>query len=302
MFRAATFFLFACAALATPAARAADLTPQQKQEMRTIYDKATRAYDVGKYAEAIEEYQKAYEIGGDPPMLYNIAQAYRLNNQPTEAVRFYKRYLQRAPNARNREDVERKIAEQEKIIEEQKKLQPPAPPVTPVAPPVTAVPATPAPSTVGPPSPQPAIPAPSTMPETPPPAPVPVATSEGMSTTRLIVGLGLIGLGAAAGVVAGLEGMSARNKGDTLTSQSKMGGTIEFDPNIEKDAKNADKALIGLAIGAGALAAAGVIVLVTGGSSAEASSPEATPVPTARANVVPWLGAGLVGAGADIRF
>ena len=130
IYRAATLFLFACAALAAPAARAAELTPQQKQEMRLIYDKATRAYDVGKYAEAIEEYQKAYEIGGDPPMLYNIAQAYRLNNQPVEAVRFYKRYLQRAPNARNREDVERKIAEQEKILEEQKKLQPPAPPVT----------------------------------------------------------------------------------------------------------------------------------------------------------------------------
>src|SRR5204863_8139914 len=115
--RITTLVLLTCSLLAGPAvrvARAADLSPQQKQEMRVLYDKATRAYDVGKYAEAIEEYQKAYEIGGDPPMLYNIAQAYRLNNQPTEAVRFYKRYLQRAPNARNREDVERTIAEQEK--------------------------------------------------------------------------------------------------------------------------------------------------------------------------------------------
>src|SRR4029079_2850975 len=95
IYRAATLFLFACVALAAPAARAADLTPQQKQEMRTIYDRATRADDVGKYAEAIEEYQKAYEIGGDPPMLYNIAQAYRLNNPPTEAVRVSTRYTAR---------------------------------------------------------------------------------------------------------------------------------------------------------------------------------------------------------------
>ena len=58
-----------------PAARAAELTPQQKLEMKQLYERATRAYDVGKYNEAIEEYQKAYEIGGDPPMLYNIAQA-----------------------------------------------------------------------------------------------------------------------------------------------------------------------------------------------------------------------------------
>src|SRR5258708_6919386 len=55
-----------------PAARAAELTPQQKLEMKQLYERATRAYDVGKYNEAIEEYQKAYEIGGDPPILYNI--------------------------------------------------------------------------------------------------------------------------------------------------------------------------------------------------------------------------------------
>jgi tetratricopeptide (TPR) repeat protein len=304
MLRVATSFLFACCMLAGPAlrvARAADLSPQQKQEMRVLYDKATRAYDVGKYAEAIEDYQKAYEIGGDPPMLYNIAQSYRLNNQPTEAVRFYKRYLQRAPTARNREDVERKIAEQEKIIEEQKKIQPPPPP------PVTTTPGTgtpitpvPPPTTVGPPSPQPVIPAPSTTPETPVPAPAPAATSEGLSTTRLIVGLGLIGLGAVAGVVAGVEGMAAKDKSDSLTTASKMGGAIEFNPNIEKDGKNADKALIGLAIAGGVLAAAGVVVLLTGGSSEVSAEP--APVPTARANFVPWLGAGIVGAGADIRF
>ena len=81
----------------------------KKLEMKQLYERATRAYDVGKYNEAIEEYRKAYEIGGDPPMLYNIAQAYRLNDEPEEAVRFYRRYLQRAPNARNREDVERKF-------------------------------------------------------------------------------------------------------------------------------------------------------------------------------------------------
>ncbi len=83
--------------------------------MKLHYQRATRAYDLQKYTEAIDEYQKAYEISGDPPMLYNIAQAYRLADQPAEAVRYYRRFLQRMPNARNREDVERKIADQEKL-------------------------------------------------------------------------------------------------------------------------------------------------------------------------------------------
>src|SRR5258708_4232809 len=114
-------FFVLLAVVAGPAARAAELTPQQKLEMKQLYERATRAYDVGKYNEAIEEYQKAYEIGGDPPMLYNIAQAYRLNDQPNEALRFYRRYLQRAPNARNREDVDRKIADLETVVDERKK-------------------------------------------------------------------------------------------------------------------------------------------------------------------------------------
>jgi hypothetical protein len=280
-------------------ARAADLTPQQKAEMRTIYDRATRAYDVGKYAEAIEDYQKAYEIGGDPPMLYNIAQAYRLNNQPGEAIRFYKRYLQRAPSARNREDVERKIAEQEKIIEDQKKLQPPPPPVTP---PVTTTPSTTTPpvTPVGPPSPQPLIPPPAAT-ETPVAPPPVVPAEEPISRTRTIVGWSLIGAGVASGVVAGIFGAKAKDKSDQLTSMSKMGGSVEFDATIETDGKNANTTMIICAAGGGALVATGIIILLTGGGSSEAPT-ESAPVSTARATITPWLGGGLVGAGADFRF
>src|SRR5882724_3752941 len=158
--------LFVLLAMAVgPAARAAELTSQQKQDMKLLYERATRAYDVGKYNEAIEEYQKAYEIGGDPPMLYNIAQAYRLNDQPNEALRFYRRYLQRAPSARNREDVERKIADLERTVEERRKAGAVATPPPLTAPPLGApalpaavapapVPAPPPAGLVGPPAPQ----------------------------------------------------------------------------------------------------------------------------------------------------
>ena len=113
------------------------MTQAQKDEVKLHYQRATRAYDLQKYQEAIDEYQKAYEISGDPPMLYNIAQAYRLADQPAEAVRYYRRFLQRMPNARNREDVERKIADQEKLAEQRKKAEPVAPPpsTTPTKPP-----------------------------------------------------------------------------------------------------------------------------------------------------------------------
>ena len=104
------------------------MTQAQKDEVKLHYQRATRAYDLQKYPEAIDEYQKAYEISGDPPMLYNIAQAYRLADQPAEAARYYRRFLQRMPNARNRDDVERKIADQEKLAEQRKKVEPVAAP------------------------------------------------------------------------------------------------------------------------------------------------------------------------------
>ena len=108
-------------ALPARAAQAMQLSPQQKQDVRLHYDRATRAYDLNKYQEAIDEYQKVYEIDGDPVMLYNIGQAYRLNDQPQESIHFYRRYLQRSPEAKNREAVEQKIAALEKIVAEQRR-------------------------------------------------------------------------------------------------------------------------------------------------------------------------------------
>jgi tetratricopeptide (TPR) repeat protein len=86
------------------------LTGAQKQEIRAHYQRASRDYDLGKFGDAIDEYQTIYEIDGDPVMLYNLAQAYRLSDQPDRALQFYRRYLERAPEARNRAAVEQKIS------------------------------------------------------------------------------------------------------------------------------------------------------------------------------------------------
>src|SRR4029077_6877039 len=139
----------------------AQMTQAQKDEVKLHYQRATRAYDLQKYTEAIDENQKAYEISGAPPMLYNIAQACRLADQPAEAARYYRRFLQRMPSARNRDDVERKIADQEKIAEQRKKAEPVAPPPPPTTaptkpPPIVEVKPPPPPQVVQPPPPAPA--------------------------------------------------------------------------------------------------------------------------------------------------
>jgi tetratricopeptide (TPR) repeat protein len=262
----------------------AQMTQAQKDEVRLHYQRATRAYDLQKYAEAIEEYQKAYEISGDPPMLYNIAQAYRLADQPAEAVRYYRRFLQRMPNARNRDDVERKIADQEKLAEQRKKVEvAPPPPTTPTKPPPIVE--------VKPPP-------PGIVPPAPPPSVVPPSPAAEPSSARAIVGWCLVGAGLIAGGFAGYEAYVAQQKSEQLTNDSMM--MKVFDPALEEDGKNANIASIVLGAGGAALGLTGIIVLLTGGGSPEQTEKPATPM--ARVSLTPWISNGLYGGGARLQF
>jgi Tetratricopeptide repeat len=289
----ATLLLGIVAVLASGRSAYAQLTPQQKQEIHQHYDRATRAYDLGKYQEAVDEYQKVYEIDGDPVMLYNIAQAYRLNEQPQDAIHFYRRYLQRAPEARNREDVERKIAGQEKVIDEKRKaaaaVQPPPVPTPP-------------------PSPKPRMEPVATPPAPPPPPPVvtiptPQPQPEGSSTTRKVVGWSMIGVGVAADVVAIIEGVRAKNRSDQLTQDASDPYNPQvFNPSLQSEGKSANVVAIVCGIAGTAVAVAGAVVLITGHSASPA--PADAPPADAGTSVsfVPWLGPGLAGGGLGLRF
>jgi len=293
LFRHFPTLLFAVAAiLATGHAAYGQLTPQQKQEIHQHYDRATRAYDLGKYPEAVDEYQKVYEIDGDPVMLYNIAHAYRLNDQPQDAIHFYRRYLQRSPEARNRDDVERKIAAQEKVIEDKRKaaaaVQPPLP-VTPVQPKTQPKPV------------QTFLPPPPPPPPSPPPVvPAPVAEPEPPSNTQRIIGWSMVGVGVAADVVAIIEGVRAKHYGDQLTQMSNPtnGVKVAFDPSIQSAGKTANLVAEVCGIAGTAVAVAGAVVLITNGSS----STETTTQSPGTVSFTPWLGPGLAGGGVGLVF
>ncbi len=287
----ALIFSMMLLALGSKEARA-QLSPQQKQEIHVHYQQATRAYDLGKYQEAIDEYQKVYEIDGDPVMLYNIAQAYRLNDQPQEAIHFYRRYLQRSPDARNKDDVERKIAAQEKLIEERRKaaaaVSPPPP--KPAPPPATAIVPPPAP----PPEAKPVV----VSPPPPPPPPAPP------STTGRVIGWSLVGAGVASGAVAVIEGVRAKNFADKVTQMSQ-GGTVTWNSTLagyQSSGKTANIVAIACGIGGAAVAVAGAVVLITNGSSSSPAASDSTPADSTNVSFAPWLAPGVVGGGMGLRF
>jgi tetratricopeptide (TPR) repeat protein len=77
------------------------------------YERATAAYYAGRYPEAIAEFRKTYDLDPEPILLFNIAQAYRKLGNVEEALAHYRRYLDRAPQADNRETVRARIRELE---------------------------------------------------------------------------------------------------------------------------------------------------------------------------------------------
>ena len=112
-------------------ARAAD---QEKEAAKAHVRKATAAYNLGKYAEAIKEYEAAYEQTLDPNLLFNVGQAYRLAGDHEKAIMAYRSFIRSTPDSERRRLAESKIRE----IEQQRPAVPPTTSPVPGAGPATA--------------------------------------------------------------------------------------------------------------------------------------------------------------------
>lgn len=136
---------------------------EDKEAARQAFSEAQRYYNLNQYADALEAFKRAYWNYEDPVFLYNIAQCHRLLKHKAEAIEFYRSYLRNSPNARNRVEVQRVIAELEASLQQDRALAN-APPEGTIAstPPVT----TPPPATSEPP---PSAPAAALVTSSPPP-------------------------------------------------------------------------------------------------------------------------------------
>jgi tetratricopeptide (TPR) repeat protein len=212
---------------------------------REHYAKGTSFFDLGRYDDAITEYSLAYEAKNEPTLLYNIAQAHRLGNHPAQALRFYKMYLTRLPDAANRAEVETKIAALEHIVEQQKAMQA-APPQHPEPPARTATTHPEVPTT------------PTTVPVTPAatPAPSDVVANPHAGRGKRIAGiviaaavLAIIGGGIATGVLA-------QNASDKISAENRNRQPYD---EATYNAGKTDQILEGVLLGVGGAA------VVTGG-------------------------------------
>lgn len=77
------------------------------------YDRGEKLFALGKFDDALDEYQKAFDAKPLPGFLFNIGQCHRNLGNLDQAIFSYKKYLTLEPEADNKEKVEQLIAELE---------------------------------------------------------------------------------------------------------------------------------------------------------------------------------------------
>jgi tetratricopeptide (TPR) repeat protein len=98
-----------CAAVA-PAARGAP-ADARPGAARAHYESGVAHYNLDEFAAALAEFTEAYRTKPDPSYLFDIAQCHRKLGNADAAIDYYRKYLRNKPDAPNRDDVERTIAE-----------------------------------------------------------------------------------------------------------------------------------------------------------------------------------------------
>jgi tetratricopeptide (TPR) repeat protein len=83
---------------------------------KTRSNRGTTLYNLGRFAEALAEYESAYLSVQDPPFLFNIAQCHRKLGNNKDALESYRSYLRVAPAAPNRAEVQKHISELERQV------------------------------------------------------------------------------------------------------------------------------------------------------------------------------------------
>jgi tetratricopeptide (TPR) repeat protein len=265
-----TTVVLALLALAAPA-RAQESDERARSTARAHFTRGNSFFDLGRYDEAIAEYEAAYQAKNDPALLYNIAQAHRLAGHAAAALRLYKAYLARRPDAPNRREVEAKIATLERLIEQQHKSETiqPDQPLAPGGHPLGATPAAEAPAATS--------------------APAVVATLDrNAGRTKRLAGLAVAGAGVAL-VGGGIAcAVLAQSASDSLSAANRAHSP--YDPKLD-GTFHTDQALAGALLGVGGAALVGGTVLyVLGWREAH------------RARVTAALAPGYVGLSASARF
>jgi tetratricopeptide (TPR) repeat protein len=126
-----TGIVFAVALLSIRAV-AADGDPVQVA--RSLYNEGLAEFDLGRFREALDRFERAYRVRSAPALLFNIAQCHRKLGELEEAATTYRSFLARDPNHPEAQRARELLHQIEETIEKNRQTVK-APPNTLPAPP-----------------------------------------------------------------------------------------------------------------------------------------------------------------------
>lgn len=71
----------------------------RKEKARRLFDQGQTFYSLGEYDRAIASFREAYELSSAPGLLFNLAQAHRLNGECRRALELYRHFVRLAPDS-----------------------------------------------------------------------------------------------------------------------------------------------------------------------------------------------------------
>lgn len=86
------------------------------QKARALAERGREFHDAGDYGNAIASFKEAYVIAPTPGLLFNLAQAYRLQGNCDDAALMYRRYLDTGPSFEARAIAEGHLATVERCV------------------------------------------------------------------------------------------------------------------------------------------------------------------------------------------
>jgi hypothetical protein len=110
---------------------------ERDEQARSAFQDGRIAYEDGRYRDAWGHFHRSYNLSQRPELLYNIGQTADRLGQDADALKAFRLYLQRLPDAANRREVENRVKALEERVRnqndvpappgEQEILEPPAP-------------------------------------------------------------------------------------------------------------------------------------------------------------------------------
>jgi hypothetical protein len=108
----AALWLVAAPLRAQPSPTTPPAAPEQierDKQARGLFETGRQAYEDGRYRDAWAAFHDAYQLSGRPELLYNIGQTADRLGQDADALKAFRMYVERLPNAPNRRDVENRV-------------------------------------------------------------------------------------------------------------------------------------------------------------------------------------------------